>query len=514
MLVASGASKIFIMQKNLLIAIALAFVADVGVAQAQNTTYGGGNAPYSLDGGYNTDYSPGGTIVLADGSVSLSNNATYEHGNTLLQNSGSWTATSGSLDLFLATGGNTISGSTAPSFYNVHFNNGAGNTMVITNTQGIQIASQVQFNNGITTTVRSNTSTGSLHFANNATYTGGNSDAQHVNGYVSKAGTTAFTFPVGSGTDLRTLSISAPAATAELSTAWFAGNPGTVIDPSDGSTHSISSLAAPLQSISQAGFWDWIPVNGSDDGITITVSIPDIGSFGNTANLRLAGWNGTQWIDLSGSATATGNTEGSAISGTIPAGGNITAIGIGSINMPLPVILSAFDVKAEGCAVAVNWTTAHEFNNDYFAVERSYDAKKFLTLFTVPGAGNRQEPRHYMVMDKHPLNGINYYRIRQVDKDGEQYTAEIHSVYVNCNGNEGIKVFPTVTNSTVQVILPQGYEEATVDMLTMLGQKVNVPVRRNGLSYRIAVERLASAMYIIRIHKGSELYSYKIIKEH
>ena len=61
------------MQKNLLIAIALAFGA--GSAQAQNITYGGGSAPYSLDSGYNSDYSPDGTIVLPDGIVMLENKA-------------------------------------------------------------------------------------------------------------------------------------------------------------------------------------------------------------------------------------------------------------------------------------------------------------------------------------------------------------------------------------------------------------------------------------------------------
>jgi hypothetical protein len=139
--------------KRLLILTAI----TAGIApqlHAQNTTYGGGNAPLSVDAGYVSDYSPDGTIVLADGSVMLTNNATYEHGNNLLQNSGSWTAT-GSLDLFLSAGSNTISGSTAPSFSNVQFNIGAGNTMAITNAQGVNIAGTLQFNNGITTTVRS-----------------------------------------------------------------------------------------------------------------------------------------------------------------------------------------------------------------------------------------------------------------------------------------------------------------------------------------------------------------------
>ena len=50
-------------------------------------------------------------------------------------------------------------------------------------------------------------------------------DGAHVDGYVKKYGTTAFTFPVGSGSDLRTLAISAPPAAATYAVAWIAGNP-------------------------------------------------------------------------------------------------------------------------------------------------------------------------------------------------------------------------------------------------------------------------------------------------
>jgi hypothetical protein len=498
--------------KRLLILIAVTVIA--ASAQAQNTTYGGGNAPYVLDGGYNSDYSPGGTIVLADGIVTLSNDATYEHGNTLLQNSGSWTATN-SLDLFLATGSNTISGTTAPSFYNVHFNNGAGNTMAITNTQGIQISGQAQFDNGITTTVRSNTNTGAISFAHDATYTGGTTDAQHVDGYVSKTGNTAFSFPVGSSTDLRTLSISAPAsALTEISTAWFAGNPGTVTDPSDAAVHSVASFAAPIQSVSIEGFWDWIPVAGNDDGLTVTVSIPDMSASSVLpADLRLVGWNGTQWIDLSGSGNATGNTENSTLSGTIPAGITISAIGIGSINTPLPVHFSAFDAYADKCNVQLNWNTAMEINNDYFIAERSHDGRMFTEVGRVQGAGNSSEIQHYSYADEHPEDGLNYYRIQQVDRDGKHTATSVKQVYVHCSGDEAIKVFPTVSNNTVNVLLPKRYENATVTVLTTLGQKVIVPMENTNGSYRINIAPLAAAMYVIRVQKGGEVNSFKIIKE-
>jgi hypothetical protein len=430
------------------IIILILITAAAGGARAQNTTYGGANAPASVDGGYFSDYSPGGTIVLATGSVTLANNATYEHGNNLLQINGSWTST-GSLDIFQAVGLNSIIGNVAPSFSNVMFNIGAGNTMAISNTQGIVITGNLQFNNGITTTVRTTHTTGSLRFSDGATYTGGNSDVQHVNGYVTKAGNDAFVFPVGSGTDLRALSISAPAAAATISTAWFSGSPDAVNDPSDGTTHSLTAVAAPIKTVSPAGFWDWINPAGSDDNITVIVSIPDVSNFALTENLRLVGWDGAQWIDLSAGSNATGNIENSALTGIIPAGVAISAIALGSVEPPLPVILVSFTGRAVENTTLLNWTTTEEINASHFEIQRSVDAKHFEAIGEVHAKGDSKVLVSYDFTDISPFAGANYYRLKQIDRDGTYAFSK--TISVRFDANVQIKVYPNPVTDFLHV---------------------------------------------------------------
>lgn len=432
--------------KRLLI---LTLIAAVAVpASGQNTTYGGANAPFNLDGGYFSDYSPGGTIVLPDGLVTLANGATYEHGNNLLQNNGSWTST-GSIDLFAFNGPNTISGSTAPAFFNAQFNIGAANVMAITNIQGVNIAGQLAFNNGITTTARNTHTASSLRFSDGASYTGGNTDAQHVNGYVTKIGNDAFVFPVGSSTDLRTLSISAPAAAAALSTAWFVGSPGTVTDPSDGGTHSLAAVAVPVKTVSPAGFWDWINPAGSDDNITVAVSIPDMASFATTANLRLVGWNGTQWMDLSGGANASGNTENSTLTGVIPAGVAISAIALGSVELPLPVTLVSFTGRAVENTSVLQWATTEEVNASHFEIQRSNDAKSFESIGVVNAKGESKVLVNYLFTDKTPLPGINYYRLKQIDQDGSHAFSKTVSIAFDIDAK--ILVYPNPVTDFLRV---------------------------------------------------------------
>lgn len=165
-----------------------------------------------------------------------------------------------------------------------------------------------------------------------ATYTGASNTA-NINGYVKHYVTAAnqgFSFPVGSGTALRTLVTSGTIANNTVyATAWIAGNPTTVIDPTDASpgTHATTAMASGVTAVSSVGQWDWLVSSGSANGVTVTVNIPDMTSLGSAAQLRLVGWNGTQWVNLSGTSGASGNTAGSTLSGTMING--ITAIGIG-----------------------------------------------------------------------------------------------------------------------------------------------------------------------------------------
>ncbi|WP_020598391.1 hypothetical protein [Spirosoma panaciterrae] len=168
-----------------------------------------------------------------------------------------------------------------------------------------------------------------------ATYTGAD-DTHNINGYVKhyvQVANQGFTFPVGTGSDLRALTTSGSIANGlVVGTAWILGNPGSTTDPTDGTTHSTSSLGTGITAVSTVGQWDWVVSSGSAAGVTVSVSIPDVSALGPATQLRLIGWNGSQWVNLSGSSGASGNTENSTLSGTMQSG--ITAIGIGLSTPP------------------------------------------------------------------------------------------------------------------------------------------------------------------------------------
>lgn len=169
----------------------------------------------------------------------------------------------------------------------------------------------------------------------------GYSDEANINGYVKKYGNRPFLFPVGTGKDLRTLEITAPKRLSDAyAVAWIEGDPSHEMDQTSPhiGAHPVTSILDPIKAVSNVGQWDWqvgdagnlgngATGDGSDLGIH--VSIPDMQNFAEASALRLVGWNGSQWIDLSGTSTANGNTEDSQLSGKMIAG--ITALAIGKV---------------------------------------------------------------------------------------------------------------------------------------------------------------------------------------
>ena len=95
---------------------------------------------------------------------------------------------------------------------------------------------------------------------------------------------------------------------------------------------------------------------------------------------------------------------------------------------PLPVELISFSATRQGSAVQVAWATASEKNSAYFAVERSADGRAFNDLARVEAQGNSTARVDYGTLDRAPLSGTSYYRLRQVDRDGTTAYSKVATV--------------------------------------------------------------------------------------
>jgi len=95
---------------------------------------------------------------------------------------------------------------------------------------------------------------------------------------------------------------------------------------------------------------------------------------------------------------------------------------------PLPVELISFSATPDKNKVILKWKTASEINNSHFIIEKSYNAYHFSPIGNINGAGNSNQPIHYIFEDYSTDSAIVYYRLKQVDYDGQYDYSNIVSV--------------------------------------------------------------------------------------
>lgn len=94
----------------------------------------------------------------------------------------------------------------------------------------------------------------------------------------------------------------------------------------------------------------------------------------------------------------------------------------------LPIELIYFEARLMNNQVQLNWQTASETNNDLFTIERSADGLNWDQIMYVDGAGNSSETLQYTAIDKQPLAGTSYYRLRQTDHDGSSEISSVETI--------------------------------------------------------------------------------------
>ncbi len=135
---------------------------------------------------------------------------------------------------------------------------------------------------------------------------------------------------------------------------------------------------------------------------------------------------------------------------------NITGLSSGTwaltdLSSPLPIELLSFTANTtEENTVKCDWITTAELNNDFFTIERGSSPQAFEEIGRIDGAGNSSEPNTYTFIDQTPLNGINYYRIKQSDFDGSFTYSKV--VAVKFFSSSQLQVMPNPTYGSFEVL--------------------------------------------------------------
>lgn len=142
---------------------------------------------------------------------------------------------------------------------------------------------------------------------------------------------------------------------------------------------------------------------------------------------------------------------------------------------PLPVTLASFEAiyRGEDRSIDIQWTTSSEINNDYFVVEHSTDGSHYEEMARVESKLSSGISGSYELTDTDPAYGINYYRLRQVDRDGSEVVLETTSLFVNDAIHSNAQVYPNPSNGPLNYTVSLEKEEAlNVSVLDIQGSVV------------------------------------------
>jgi hypothetical protein len=171
----------------------------------------------------------------------------------------------------------------------------------------------------------------------------------------------------------------------------------------------------------------------------------------------------------------------------------------------LPITLVSFSVsKTSENNVLIEWSTANETNNSYFAIERSADAINFETLALLDGAGNSDQFISYRHTDQQPLSGVSYYRLRQTDISGKTKTFEVARVFID-QSSEPVryKVYPNPVNRGDLLTIEHNGSKSTVTQYAVYSSSGNLITTGNSFSadnkIRFETNNLLPGIYLIKL---------------
>ena len=185
----------------------------------------------------------------------------------------------------------------------------------------------------------------------------------------------------------------------------------------------------------------------------------------------------------------------------------------------LPVELLAFEVQAVGSIAKLEWITASEMNNSHFEIERSKEGEVFEHIATVNGAGTTQNPQFYEYIDETAQSGQWYYRLKQVDFNGDFEYFRIREVSLRpileakmlASYPNPVEdrlhmefVFPPSEMTTLSITNLQGYRVFEAQM---------THVQEGYNACNLDLSHLRAGVYIYQIEAGRHSIQGKIIKQ-
>ncbi len=273
----------------------------------------------------------------------------------------------------------------------------------------------------------------------------------------------------------------------------------------EGETVAVTALAEGLTSYTVS--------NCADQSGFLSASTPNYGVPGYTYS-----WSP---IGLTGTPVYTSWPMGTTVyTLTITdACGNIATDNVTVINncLVLPIELLSFSGYYQDNGNFLNWETGSEINNSSFVIERSPTGLNFESIGNIDGGGTTNNSNFYSFVDRDPFEGVNYYRLKQIDADEAFSYSEIIAIKASdVNSTHLIINNQDMPDDLLELtIFSTASGPADLFIYDITGKKVaanKVFVGKGATSVKLQLPELAKGAYIIAFSRETERAEAKFIK--
>jgi hypothetical protein len=174
----------------------------------------------------------------------------------------------------------------------------------------------------------------------------------------------------------------------------------------------------------------------------------------------------------------------------------------------LPMELLDFKATLEESSVVLNWATASETNTSYFIVERSHDAVSWEIISQIEGAGNSHNLKTYSIYDSSPLENISYYRLKQVDINGNYNYSKIESI--SLNKNETFIIYPNPNTNGILKINAINSNRSQIKLIDAIGRIIYERYLNSSYA-ELDLTAFEKGVYVLLITNESTSFNKKII---
>ncbi|MBS1567366.1 MAG: T9SS type A sorting domain-containing protein, partial [Bacteroidetes bacterium] len=214
------------------------------------------------------------------------------------------------------------------------------------------------------------------------------------------------------------------------------------------------------------------------------------------ADNSVATWtNGTATLDMAAN--------------TLTLTGQSTEYILGSASS-LPLQLLSFTASRQGANALLQWQTTDEVNTSYFEPERSNDAVAFGKIGTT-AAVNSNGTHSYSFTDNMPAKGVNYYRLKQVDRDGRYTYSPIVKVIFESNGQK-LNVYPNPAKNIITIAYTGNQKTVRLTIFDGEGRQVMFKELYSGGTLQADVSALAKGVYTVQLNDGVKQSFEKFVK--